>query len=245
MKTQPIVGITLIALGTVGISLLEGGLARRTDFASNGEQIYYTGVSSRSGPIPFLGGPMWLRMHGGGCAACHSSAGRGGVPVMMGTTVPPDIRYARLTEVHRGEPQEPAHSAYTDALIKRALTEGADPSGRELDWTMPRWRLSDTISAICWRISRPGGKEDPMMPMGWGPCGGWGWGWGLVGGFFMLAFWLLILVGIVLLVRWIWEQSGSRERSGASDSAQDILRARYARGEINKEQFEQMKANLR
>jgi len=65
-----------------------------------------------------------------------------------------------------------------------------------------------------------------------------------MGGLLMLAFWVLILVGAVLLVRWLWEQSG-RQGSGRNESTQDILSRRYARGEINREQFEQMKADLR
>jgi len=83
-----------------------------------------------------------------------------------------------------------------------------------------------------------------MMPMGWGMCGGWGWGWGFVGGMLTLGFWLLILVGSVLLIRWAWEQSGGWRGSGRSESAGDILKKRYAKGEINKEEFEQMKAEL-
>lgn len=84
-----------------------------------------------------------------------------------------------------------------------------------------------------------------MMPMGWGMCGGWGWGWGLGGGLLMLAFWLLIIAGGVLLVRWLWEQSGRSHGSGPSESAQDILKKRYAKGEIGKEEFERMKVDLR
>lgn len=163
MKAQPALGIALILLGVVGLSVLDGGFvpvpmgsrapggmggpwmvpARRTDFASNGEQIYYTGVSRRTGPVPFRGGPMWLWMHGGGCVACHGVHGRGGVPVMMGRKTPSDIRYAHLTEEPNQEHKEAVHLPYTDELIKRALTEGVDPSGRRLDSTMPRWQLSD------------------------------------------------------------------------------------------------------
>jgi hypothetical protein len=62
---------------------------------------------------------------------------------MMGRKIPSDIRYARLAEAHHDEGDAPAHPGYTDTLIKRALSEGVDPSGRELDWTMPRWQLSD------------------------------------------------------------------------------------------------------
>ncbi len=37
-------------------------------FTSNGERIYYTGISARTRPIPTEGGPMWMA-HGGGRAA--------------------------------------------------------------------------------------------------------------------------------------------------------------------------------
>ncbi len=111
------------------------------DFASNGERIYLSGVSDRIGPIPRFGGPMWIRMMGGGCAACHGSNGRGGQPVMMGTAVPPDIRYeALITGAY--EPGEHA-TPYTEALIKRAVTQGLDADGKPLDATMPHWQMSE------------------------------------------------------------------------------------------------------
>ena len=163
MKVQLILGITFILLGVTGLWLLGGGFMPspmgsmgpggmggpwmavpppQTDFASNGEQIYYTGVSRRIGPIPFQGGPMWLWMQGGGCVSCHGIHGRGGVPVMMGTKTPSDIRHNRLMEGNHQEHRGAEHPPYTDTLIKRAITEGVDPAGRQLDWTMPRWGLS-------------------------------------------------------------------------------------------------------
>jgi mono/diheme cytochrome c family protein len=81
-------------------------------------------------------------MHGGGYAACHGSDGRGGSPILMGTAISSDIRYKHLLEEdEHGEGEE--HPPYTDALIKRAITQGLDPAGEPLDLTMPRWRLSD------------------------------------------------------------------------------------------------------
>ncbi len=66
-----------------------------------------------------------------------------------------------------------------------------------------------------------------------------------LGGFFSL----LVLVGIVLVV--VWLLSGgvdlNRRRPGAGgeqDTPLDILKKRYARGEINRDQFEQMKRDL-
>ncbi len=111
----------------------------KTTFASNGERIYYTGVSATTGTIPRSGGPMWVEMGGTGCFACHGIEGRGGVPVMMGTALPADIRYAALItgEYEHGKKETP----YTDPLIRRAITEGLDPDGKPLDWTMPRWQM--------------------------------------------------------------------------------------------------------
>ena len=113
-------------------------------FTSNGERIYYTGISAKTGPIPRSGGPMWVYHTGVGCVACHGIHGRGGVPVMMGTAVPEDIRYDVLT----GKVQEPGggkmdHPPYADATIKRAVTQGLDSAGEPLDWTMPRWQMSE------------------------------------------------------------------------------------------------------
>ncbi len=117
------------------------GPPRSGNFASNGEQIYVTGVSDRTGPIPRVDGPMWIQMMGGGCAACHGADGRGGQPVMMGTAVPADIRYRALI-AGAYEPGEQA-TPYTDALIKRAVIQGLDADGKPLDRTMPRWQMAD------------------------------------------------------------------------------------------------------
>jgi len=110
-------------------------------FTSNGEMIYYTGINAQGERIPFTGGPRWLYMHGGGCASCHGEDGRGGVPVMMGTAIPSDIRYHHLIEEEHEEGEE--HPPYTDELIKRAITQGLDPAGKPLDLTMPRWQMSE------------------------------------------------------------------------------------------------------
>lgn len=81
-----------------------------------------------------------------GCVACHGPDGRGGVPVMMGMEIPPDIRYKSLTSPeHNGEGEEKEemdHPPYTEATIKQAITQGVDPAGKTLDWTMPRWKMS-------------------------------------------------------------------------------------------------------
>jgi putative membrane protein len=65
---------------------------------------------------------------------------------------------------------------------------------------------------------------------------------GFMGMSFFILFWLLIIVGIVFLVKWIIAQTKSTD--GASETPLDILKKRYARGEINKEEFEEKKRDL-
>jgi cytochrome c oxidase subunit 2 len=115
-----------------------------TDFTSNGEMIYYTGVNESGWQIPISGGPHWLYVHGGSCVSCHGVNGRGGVPIMMSVSVPSDITYEYLTSVGEHADEHEEHSPYTDETIKIAIREGKDPSGENLDYTMPRWDMSDS-----------------------------------------------------------------------------------------------------
>ena len=75
-----------------------------------------------------------------------------------------------------------------------------------------------------------------MHPMGWmgGMCG-----IGMM--FMMLFFWFLVIAALILAVRWFLNDQ--KERRG-NNSALEILRQRYARGEINKEEFETKKRDL-
>ena len=77
-----------------------------------------------------------------------------------------------------------------------------------------------------------------------GNWGGWGWGMGF-GGIFMILFWALIILGVVALAKWLLSAGDSRGGfRGPGKSALDILKERYARGEINREQYEQMRRDL-
>ncbi|MBW8306500.1 MAG: SHOCT domain-containing protein [Thiobacillus sp.] len=77
------------------------------------------------------------------------------------------------------------------------------------------------------------------MMDGYGMAGGLGFG-----GIFMILWWVLIIVGIVGLVKWVATSSGGDGRSGGDSKALDILKQRYARGEIDEQEFQKRKRDL-
>lgn len=72
------------------------------------------------------------------------------------------------------------------------------------------------------------------MMGGYGMSDGFGLGWIL-----MILWGVLIVVGIAALVKWMLDGQRSDDRK-----ALDILKARYARGEIDEEAFRKMKRDL-
>ncbi len=73
------------------------------------------------------------------------------------------------------------------------------------------------------------------------------YGYGMMGGFGWIGVIvdLVILVGIVVLIVWAVNRfSGGRNRSNESQSPREILQTRYARGEITREQYQQMMKDL-
>ena len=77
-----------------------------------------------------------------------------------------------------------------------------------------------------------------MMDM---TTGGHGWAMGGMW-FFWILFWILVIAGVVLIVNGLIQ----RDRGGRTneESPLDILKKRYAKGEIDQEQFERMKREL-
>jgi len=65
---------------------------------------------------------------------------------------------------------------------------------------------------------------------------------GFMGGF-MWIFWIAVIVGLIFLIKWIVQQSRPGEGKSEENSL-EILKKRYVREEIDKEEFEQKKKDL-
>ncbi len=91
-----------------------------------------------------------------------------------------------------------------------------------------------------------------VLPLVLGPMfGGWSGGWGMMGPGMMGGFGgmgLMSLVWIAVLGLIIWAVVAAvrhpAESSSSPDSAMNVLQRRYARGEINKEEYGEKKKGL-
>jgi len=70
--------------------------------------------------------------------------------------------------------------------------------------------------------------------------GMFGFGGG-AGEIFMVLWWVVIIAAIVLLVRWLMQFSPG-VRSGKD--ALDILKERYARGDLSRDEYEKMRREI-
>ncbi len=79
-----------------------------------------------------------------------------------------------------------------------------------------------------------------MMNMMNNGAGGW-----MMGGMWLLSilFWILIIAGVVLIVRWLTARDGQGKVSPA-EFPLHILKTAYAKGEIDRETFETMKRDI-
>ena len=84
-------------------------------------------------------------------------------------------------------------------------------------------------------------------PPPWGPGMMGNWGYGMMGWFgpiMMLVFWGLLVLVLILLARWLWGLTQKKQEQTGQESSLDILKRRYASGEIDREEFEQKKRDL-
>jgi putative membrane protein len=75
----------------------------------------------------------------------------------------------------------------------------------------------------------------------------WGWpmmGFGGFGMIFGFIFFVAIVIGVIFLIVWLVKRSGYSVTDKTGARSLEILKERYAKGELTKEQYENMKKEL-
>jgi putative membrane protein len=94
------------------------------------------------------------------------------------------------------------------------------------------------------------GSEDRSTEMwhGWNMGFEWGWGGWLLGGLMMLLFWGGVITLALFAVRALVHSDQGRVGAGSEirggETALEILQKRYARGEINRQEYKDMRHDL-
>ena len=145
--------------------------------------------------------------------------------------------FGTLGEYYMGQMLGDSHEAMNEMMIRMHGEDGEE----QIHIVMGKRLSGCDTSATAPGIS---GGWMPMMNMMWG---GMNFGFGPFGGFgwiFMILWWVLIIAGIVALIRWLTSQSRGTGTHNHEKSALDVLKERYAKGEINKKEFEEKKKDL-
>lgn len=134
-----------------------------------------------------------------------------------------------------------SHAAMNQMMIQMMGEEGEE----QMHVVMGK-RLSGCDTSAAYSTSGAGFMPLMNMMIG-GGMNMMNWGWNSTtsffgGGLFMILWWVLIIGGIVFLVRWMMIGQGMAHHK--SSSALDILKERYAKGEISKQEFEAKKKDI-
>src|SRR3990167_5159561 len=155
-----------------------------------------------------------------------------------------DGDFGVLGEYYMGQMVGDSHEAMNTMMERMMGKEGEEQMhvvmGKRLNGCQPDAQLPQGGVGFMPMMWMMGGGGNPMMGTGWGNMmGGWN-GFGLLGWIPMLLFWILLILGVVALIRYLGRSSQGQENK----TPLDILKERYARGEIDKKEFEEKKKDL-
>lgn len=140
--------LTIILASTIAMSgcmdSMHGNQANQfqgAKFNSEGERLYFTGVSSSGDLMIPIGGHHHMQMHGGSCVTCHGGDKEGGMRMWPRFwVVAPALTFDALSKEHN---DGHAHTSYDEVALRDAIVMGINPRGEKLHETMPKWEISD------------------------------------------------------------------------------------------------------
>ena len=136
---RPVIFVAIVPAALVLLVVLAACGSSNQQYSSNGQRIYFTSSSVSGDQITYTGGPGGMMQGPLACATCHGKEGHGGtVQFMMQSYDVPNITWPELT----GPDPDMEHPPYTEETLKRAITQGLDPGGGQLEYPMPRWQMS-------------------------------------------------------------------------------------------------------
>ncbi|MEK7598288.1 MAG: SHOCT domain-containing protein [Patescibacteria group bacterium] len=166
----------------------------------------------------------------------------------MGQSIGDTSRHILMNEMMKrmmGEKGEEQMHAVMGKRLSGCDTSAAFPS-QDVGF-MPMMNMFAQYGAPGSRTGMMGGWSSPlgsnqtnnsMMNFGLSSLGGFGW-------IFMILWWILIIVGVIMLIKRLTAQShGSNNLHDKKKSPLEILKERYAKGEIDKKEFEERKKDL-
>ena len=175
--------------------------------------------------------------------------------MLMQVMEAPDIRWSVLAsgggeeydeEGAPGDEHSHERTGYDLEDFRLAVVEGKHPDGEVLSYDMPRWNIDDEdladLAAFLKSPSSLDKGEKEMFP-GDFSLGGW---------------WIIFpIIGVVVMITFMFIMMGRRgfmgprrdsrrepRESSGLESPLEILKKRYARGEISKEEYEGMKRDF-
>lgn len=225
-----VISVVVMMITLMFISLLPGSHGGTAN--SNGKRIYFTATNNQGKHISYTGGPAFggmMMMGQLSCASCHGADGNGRQFFLhMQPIDAPNINWAGIADLD---------------TFRSLVVDGKHANGEPLSIDMPRWNLNaEDMADLADFISILAKGENNMFPGGY-MMGGW---WMI---FPILGFLLIFVMMFVMMNRGGFlsgrnESRGDQSENQDSESALDILKKRYAKGEISKEEFDRIREDL-
>jgi cytochrome c oxidase subunit 2 len=144
VKPRRILFVGLAAVLVVGVVAMVAACGAESETPADvalGETIYVEGTDAEGTPIARTTEAGILAQTG--CFGCHGTDAKGrSIDTKLGEFDTPDIRWSVISQPFPND-EGGTDPAYNPASFAKAVREGIDSGGGQLDPVMPRWEMTD------------------------------------------------------------------------------------------------------